>query len=86
LTERAQTLILSLPRDWLQVNLRSAIERLLESAGYEQYAAMHALSVKFDPALARSIAQRGLAHADAQIVALCRDYLVCASDEAALHR
>lgn len=79
-TEAAQALILSLPRDWLEAHLPAALDTVLETGGYEQYAALHALCGRVSPALADAVARRGAAHGDARIAGLCRDQLADAAD------
>ncbi len=63
----AQTLILSLPHEWLLENIESCTEKILEGAGYEEYRAILALYNEIDVNLARKLAQRAAQSEEADI-------------------
>jgi hypothetical protein len=75
LTHIAQTLILSLPHDWLLSNIEKSAKPILEIADYEEYRALLTLYYKIDRDLTRRLAQRAAMHDEPDIKEAGEEYL-----------
>ncbi len=72
---RARYLIASLPRDWVLANVEKVVEPTLEHCDHVDYRMLFELYLLLDKNLALKLANRALAHPDAEIREAGGDYL-----------